>query len=62
MREYKIGERFTHEGVELEVVRDQKCLECHFVAGQGCDCEYPSYCEEWNRNDKQGIIYKKAEK
>lgn len=60
MKEYKIGERFMFDGVELEVVRESySCKECFF----DMNCRYPMilHCSEYERKDGKNVIFKKVE-
>ena len=60
MKEYKIGDRFTHDGVELEVVREAySCTE--FFFNKKCRYPMPQYCSETDRKDGKNVIFKKVE-
>lgn len=57
MKYYKIGEKFTHEGVELIVVDQCGCRGC---ALEG-DCKsLLASCSTDHRKDKKSVIFKKV--
>lgn len=61
MEYHKIGERFEHDGVVLEVIKASHCDYCFFLKN-GCTLkDDPMYCGNNTRNDKESISYKLVE-
>lgn len=57
MKEHKVGERFTFNGVTLEVVAHCQCYGCYFREGEGCSLLYDSDCSGEFREDLTSVIY-----
>ena len=66
--ERKIGEKFTDNGVELEVVKEEdkgNCVGCHYNTPEiGCtkNEKYVGSCTFCFRQDGEDIIFKEVEK
>ena len=61
MEYHKIGERFEYDGVVLEVVKRDNCIDCFFRDRVECGVMSPMRCSSDIRNDDTSIIYKLVE-
>lgn len=60
MKEYKVGERFTFNGVTLEVVARSLCDGCYFKDGGRCSLHFEGGCSGELRGDSTSVIYAKV--
>lgn len=58
MEYHEIGERFEYDGVVLEVVKRDNCIDCFFRDRVECGVMQPMRCSSDRRNDNTSIIYK----
>lgn len=56
--ERKIGERFEHGGVTLEVVKEDTCDGCYFRLTADCSNQI---CFHLSRNDANSVIFKEVQ-
>ena len=61
MEYHEIGERFEYDGVVLEVVKRDNCIDCFFRGRVECGVMSPMRCSSDIRNDDTSIIYKLVE-
>lgn len=57
MKEYKIGERFEHEGKMVEAIEGNSCKECFFALMETC---LDMLCLTTQRKDGNHIIFKEV--
>ena len=62
MEYHEIGERFEFNGVVLEVVKRDNCIDCFFRDRVECGVMSPMRCSSDVRNDDMSIIYRLVEK
>lgn len=67
IKTYKVGDRFTIDGVEfvVEEVADKKkpCVDCAFCEKDNCTArlEFVGLCYSGMRSDNKQVVFKKVE-